>query len=344
MKNFWKRTVPAAGLAAGLLAAVGCRATFTNPVIAEDWPDPAVWQGEDGAFYSVATGLKTIRTSRDLIDWTDLGKNPLTPEAAATLRAISPNWWAPCVKRLDGKWVLYISHLNTDLDCFVSVLVSDSETGPFRFVRKIVDGRALGIENTIDPFVVEDAGRVWMFFGSDQDGIHRVELTSDGLDVKPGSVPVHVAGLRKKVPCRSQWGEPGCWEGSYLHRHGGSWYLFCSGGRYDNGTYHLVVGRSDRIDGVFVDREGRLMTAGLAAPILASEAGDRFVGPGHNGEVFTSSDGREWMFFHAHDATMPKISDRPTLLQELKWTSDGWPYFEDGRPRLREERFKAAGL
>lgn len=29
----------------------------------------------------------------------------------------------------------------------------------------------------------------------------------------------------------------------------------------------------------------------------------------------------------------------PTLLQELKWTPDGWPYFENSRPKLTERRF-----
>ena len=43
--------------------------TFTNPVIAVDWPDPAIWNGGDGWYYSVATGLRTIRRSRNLVDW-----------------------------------------------------------------------------------------------------------------------------------------------------------------------------------------------------------------------------------------------------------------------------------
>ena len=34
----------------------GCQ-TFTNPVIPVDWPDPAIYRGEDGAFYSVANSF-----------------------------------------------------------------------------------------------------------------------------------------------------------------------------------------------------------------------------------------------------------------------------------------------
>ena len=99
-----------------------------------------------------------------------------------------------------------------------------------------------------------------------------------------------------------------------------------------------MVGRSRTIDGVFLNREGRPLTEGAAQPILCSAKDDKFYGPGHNGEVFTSADGRDFMFFHSHDTAFPPAA-RPTLLQELKWTPDGWPYFENNRPKLTERRF-----
>ena len=59
-------------------APCGANDTFINPVIAADWPDPAVWK--DGSwYYSVATMLRTIRRSRDLMDWEDARIDPLTP-------------------------------------------------------------------------------------------------------------------------------------------------------------------------------------------------------------------------------------------------------------------------
>lgn len=54
------------GVAAVIAASAGVE-TFQNPVIAEDWPDPAIWRGTDGMFYSVATGLMTVRASRNLM-------------------------------------------------------------------------------------------------------------------------------------------------------------------------------------------------------------------------------------------------------------------------------------
>ena len=62
--------VAARGVRAELAAAaVADAGTFTNPVIAVDWPDPAIWNGGDGWYYSVATGLRTIRRSRNLVNW-----------------------------------------------------------------------------------------------------------------------------------------------------------------------------------------------------------------------------------------------------------------------------------
>ena len=310
--------------------------TFTNPVIAADWPDPAVWNGGDGWYYSVATGLRTIRRSRNLIDWEDAKIDPLAPRARERLHQVSHNVWAPCVVKLGGKWVLYISLFVSDPDCRIAALTSASPTGPFEFANEVIDSRREGVENAIDPYVLEVGGQVWMFFGSLADGIHRIELAADGLSVRPGAKPVHVAGVRHPANKMKR-----AWEGSYLHRHGGWWYLFVSGGHYGDHTYYLTVGRSREITGTFLDRQGRSMTEGLAEPILSSGKDDFFYGPGHNGEIVKSADGRDYIFFHSHVRGY-KPNERPTLLQELLWDKDGWPYFKDNCPQKMDRRFVAA--
>lgn len=306
--------------------------TFTNPVIAADWADPAVWKDGDW-HYSVATGLRTIRRSRNLIDWEDTRTDPLTPKARKRLHQVTRHVWAPCVTRLRGKWVLYISLFVSDPDCRIAALTSDSPTGPFEFSSEMIDSRREGVWNAIDPYVLSVDGRVWMFFGSLADGIHRIELSADGLSVKAGAKPVHVAGVRRPKDKMKH-----AWEGSYLHCHDGWWYLFVSGGHYGDHTYYLTVGRARTIDGTFFDCKGRPMVEGLAEPILSSGKGDFFYGPGHNGEIFASADGRDLIFYHSHVRSF-KPSERPTLLQEILWGKDGWPYFKDGRPQKTERRF-----
>ena len=310
--------------------------SFLNPVVLPDWPDPTVWDGEDGFFYSLATRLKKLKKSHDMVDWTDVSHDPLTPSAREALTNKTVRIWAPCVVKIRDRWLLYVSLFVSDAENLISVLSSDRPDGPFAFVKTLIDSRRIGILNTIDPCVRVADGRVWMFFGSCQDGVHRIELASDGLSIKADAQPVHVAGRRNDGT--DLFGKPGCWEGSYVLPRHGVWWLFLSGGQFNEGTYHLLVGRAETIDGAFRDREGNLLTDGRARPILASAKGDRFTGPGHNGEVFSSADGRDWMFFHAHDQTLENSDDRPMLLQELQWDADGWPCFKGGKPQLQVER------
>ena len=117
--------------------------------------------------------------------------------------------------------------------------------------------------------------------------------------------------------------------------------MFVSGGHYGDHTYYLTAGRSREITGTFLDRQGRPMTDGLAEPILSSRKDDFFYGPGHNGEVVKSADGRDYIFFHSHVRGY-KPNERPTLLQELFWDEDGWPYFKDNRPQKTDRRFVVA--
>lgn len=312
---------------AALCACTGAPEYFSNPVIAQDWPDPAVWES-DGTYYSVATGLSTLLTSKDMVTWTDSGKSPITEESRNELFGRTSAIWAPCVTKIGGKWVLYVSLYVTDDNCRIAVMDSPCPEGPFEWKGILIDGVPdFGIANAIDPFTLVDNGRVWHFFGSLEDGIHLIELTADGLKVKEGAKPVHVAGVRH--PAQKFIKE--AYEGSYVMKRDGWWYFFASGGAYYDETYHLVVARSRELGGPYYDHEGNLFTEGKATPVLSSKKGDRFTGPGHNGDVFSTSDGRTYMYYHSHATDFPS-SARPTLLQQLFWDEDGWPYFEGGAP------------
>ena len=304
---------------------------FANPVIARDWPDPTIWEN-GGTYYSVATGLRTLMTSKDMVHWTDTGRSPVTDQARAELTGRTNNIWAPCVTKIGDRWVLYVSLYVTDDKCSIAVMDSATPDGPFDWKGILIDGVPdFGIVNAIDPFTLVVEGRVWHFFGSLEDGIHLVELTADGLKVKDGAQPVHVAGVRH--PAHKFISE--AYEGTYVMKKNGWWYFFASGGAYYDETYHLVVARSRDLGGPYYDREGNLFTDGKAQPVLASKKGDHIIGPGHNGDVFETSDGRTYMYYHSHMTDIDP-NDRYTLLQQVFWDEEGWPYFKDGRPAEKE--------
>ena len=299
-----------------------------NPVWPRNWPDPTIWQADDGLYYCIATNPRRSLVSNDLFSWSMSDISPIDAESWKTMSSIAHNYWAPDVTKVGGKRLMYITLYNSAEDSNIAVL---QESSPCQFQYKgiITRGRETGIEDTIDPEVVSDpkTGRVWMFFGS-VGGIHRIELTSDGLSVKEGAKYQHVAGLTvHKCPDRSQ-----VFEGSYLHWHKGYWYLFVSSGYYGNHTYQLQVGRSKELTGEFLNREGKPMVEGFATPVLHSDEDDNFFGPGHCGEIFTAIDDNEYIFYHCHVRESQRPGQRPLFMSRIQWDKDGWPYIEGGKP------------
>ena len=310
------------------LTTLHAQASYTNPVIPHDWPDPTVWRTADGRFYSMATGGRPLQTSTDLAHWTRTDVEPFDRATWDTLHTFGWHLWAPDVTTVGRQRIAYVTTYNSAEDASI-VALRETSPGRFRYASVITRGRTTGILDTIDPEVVTDprSGRVWMFFGS-IGGIHRIELTADGLAPLPGTTYEHVAGLTSaQDPSREH-----VFEGSYLHRHGRYWYLFVSSGWYNNATYSLRVGRSKRLDGTFVDRDGRPMSEGHATFVLRSDEGDRFYGPGHCGEIFTDRRGHDYILYHAHDRQLEGGNPRPTFLQRIRWGRDGWPYVEGGKP------------
>ncbi len=301
---------------------------ITNPVWRMNWPDPTVWKAEDGMYYCLATNPRRMLHSPDLFHWGFDDRSPIDSVSWETIQGIAAKFWAPDVTVVAGRRMLYLTIYNSTEDSNIGVFRQESD-GQFHFLRLLTRSRETGIDDTIDPEVVTDAasGRVWLFFGS-VGGIHRVELTADGTALKEGATYVHVAGKTvREDHSRSQ-----VFEGSYLHRHGRYWYLFVSSGHYADHTYRLLVGRSKSLTGIFRDRQGKPMTEGHATPVITSDKGDYFYGPGHCGEIFTAEDGREYIFYHCHNAGTRQHGSRPMMMQQILWDKKGWPYVEGGKP------------
>ena len=308
-------------------AAVAQAQDISNPIWRESWPDPTVWQAEDGTYYALCTGLRRTLTSKDLFNWEVINSSVISPDTRGEIRDIARHFWAPDVVTIRGQRLLYITLYNSAKDSSIGVLKEVSPNN-FEFHGVITRSTETGIIDTIDPEVVVDEkrGKVWLFFGS-IGKIHRVELASDGLSLKKKAKYIHVAGLAQKQS-RSR---AKVFEGCYLHRRNGYWYMFVSAGWYKDHTYKLLVGRSRKLTGTFRDREGRPLTEGYATPVIVSEKGDFFYGPGHCGEIFTK-DNKDYIFYHCHNRDV-KPHMRPLMLQELKWDKQGWPYVEGGKPQ-----------
>ncbi|GAB3818979.1 hypothetical protein GCM10028895_16810 [Pontibacter rugosus] len=81
----------------------------------------------------------------------------------------------------------------------------------------------------------------------------------------------------------------------------------------------MIVGRSKKLVGPYVDKEGNALQTGGGTILLAGDS--KWHGVGHNAvETF---DGKDYIIFHGYDA---QDEGKPKLrIEELRWTKDGWP-------------------
>jgi arabinan endo-1,5-alpha-L-arabinosidase len=297
---------------------------FSNPVVNKSLPDPTVIKAADGYFYLYATeNIRNtpIHRSADLVNWVFLG----TAFTDETRPSIVPNGgiWAPDINFINGRYVLYysMSVWGGEWTCGIGVASASKPEGPFTDHGKLFISSEIGVQNSIDPFYIEDSGKKYLFWGSFH-GIYSIELSSDGLSIDPHSEKKLVAGT--------------AYEGAYILKREGWYYLFASTGTCCEGvksTYRTVVGRSENFMGPYFDRTGGSMNDNKHEILI--QGNERFAGTGHNSEIVSDNSGTDWIFYHAVDRQNPR--GRVLMLDEIKW-SGGWPFVTGASPGMRSER------
>lgn len=294
---------------------------YSNPVINYSLPDPTVIKADDGYYYLYATeNIRNlpIHRSKDMVNWSFVG-TAFTNETRPTFEP-KGNLWAPDINKIGDRYVMYysMSVWGGEWTCGIGVAVADKPEGPFTDHGKLFRSNEIGIQNCIDPFYIEDGGKKYLFWGSFH-GIYGAELSDDGLSLKGGMKPQQVAGT--------------AYEGTYIHKRGGYYYLFGSIGRCCEGlksTYTTVVGRSKHLFGPYVDKRGASMLENHHEVLIDKNAA--FVGPGHNSEIVTDDKGADWMFYHAVSVANPE--GRVLMLDRVNWKK-GWPVVEGNTPSLQ---------
>lgn len=296
---------------------------YQNPIIDYSLPDPSIIKSDDGYYYLYATeSIRNlpIHRSKNLVDWEYVG--------TAFTKLTRPSFekkgglWAPDINKIGNKYVLYysMSVWGGEWTCGIGCAISDNPEGPFIDNGKLFRSNEINVQNSIDPFYIEDNGRKYLFWGSFR-GIYGIELSDDGLAVRKGAIPQQIAGT--------------AYEGSYIYKRNGYYYLFASIGTCCDGlksTYKTVVGRSKHLWGPYLDRKGNNMLNNYHEILMHSS--DKFVGTGHNSEIVTDAVGNDWLFYHAVSIEHPE--GRVLMLDKLNWR-DGWPYIEGNIPSVEAE-------
>ena len=295
-------------------------------------PDPAIIEARDGSgYYIFATGHGVVVWhSIDLKTWKRIGTvfDRHVPAWAEEAVPGCDGIWAPDIQFAGGQYYLYYSVSTFGSQRSVIGLAVNKAINPdapgYRWEDRgiVIESTGKNDYNAIDPAMfVDEGGKAYLTWGSYWTGIKGCEI--DPAMGKPASTQPEYVSLAR----RSKQPDPPNIEAPYLVKHGSYYYLmvswdFCCAGV--ESTYKVVVGRSTKPLGPFVDRQGRAMTEGGGTVLLASDA--RWRGPGHNSFLQTRQG--DSLVYHVYDAENVR-KGRILQVRPVSWTRDGWPRVKD---------------
>ena len=278
-------------------------ATFLNPVLDQDFPDPFILrQGSTYYAFGTNSGTANVRLARstDLADWT------LLPDALPVL----PSWatagagltWAPSILQLgSSSFVMYYTARDTasGFQC-VSHAESSSPEGPYvdstssAFVCQVSGAQSLC--GSIDPSpLVDTDGTAYLVWKSDENSpscldpprLWSAPLAADGLAL---------AGSPTQLLVMDEAWQQSVIEGPSMTVVGGVYYLLYSANDYESAAYAMGYATC-------LSPSGPCENVSVTAPFISS-AGSA-LGPG-GGEFLEDAVGGRWLVYHAW--TAPKTT------------------------------------
>ena len=339
------RNLPKVALALLLSLATPSIAATTQPVTSQPTSTPTALQTEprthdpcmirDGDYYYVyntGRGIQAKR-SKDLLHWERL---PPIFDQAPTWPGpdfrFALNIWAPDLSFFNNEFHLYYCISNFGRNRSVIGLATSPTLDPaspkyhWTDHGKVLESLRTDHYNAIDPSIAFDdtAGggtppTPWLTFGSFWDGIQLRRLSATTGLPDPADTTLYHLAARPDV--RSDPIEAPC----IIHRNN-FYYLMVSVDlccRGVNSTYHMVIGRSEKITGPYVDKSGTDMLQGGASSLVDNDPTGRIRGPG-GGIIYHDLPSDRWLlvhhFYDANDRGMAKLQIRP-----ITWSPDNWP-------------------
>lgn len=305
---------------------------YWNPIIKVSVPDPTAIRIADGSFYMYGTEdtrNMPIYHSTDMVNWTFIGTaftEETRPKFPAEVSTADANLWAPEIRYINGKYVLFYSlaRWGEHWVSTVGYALSDKPEGPFVPKGYVLTSREVGVENSIDQFYYEENGKHYMIWGSFF-GLYIAEL----------DVTDDVTITLKKETMKKLAGN--AYEGVNIWKQDNYYYIFASIGSCCEGiksTYETVVARSENLFGPYVNKAGEKMLDNRHEVVLKGSTDNTFKGTGHNSILLEDDAKQTWMIYHAYYKPWATGDNgRSVSMDMVKW-ANGWPYINDGTPSV----------
>lgn len=296
---------------------------------------------EKNKYYLFCTGNGvSVFSSTDMKNWRR--EMPVFSKTPEWVTKALPNFrgnsmWAPDVSYHNGKYYLYyaVSAFGKNTSC-IGVAVNktlDSASKDFKWedmgkVIQSVPGRDMW--NAIDPnLIVDENNTPWLVFGSFWEGMKLVKLNPDLTSIAQPEQWYTVARRPRDFAASDSSAGNAAIEGPFIFRKDKYYYLFTSWDyccRGERSNYKVVVGRSEKVMGPYLDKTGVAMTQNGGTLIVQGDAKEWY-GAGHNSAY--TFDGKDYIIYHGYDA---KDRGRSKLIiKEMKWDKDGWPVIGDSK-------------
>ena len=336
-----RRVARAAFAASGILAALvlfpGAACAQVQPTLTGDTRihDPSVI-ALDGRFAAFGTGEQgptrgaiRVKTSQDGVVWRDAGTigKGVPKWGIETLGYKSDNVWAPSVSRHGDRTYLYYALSTFGLNASAIGLMTNARFDPGK-TRRGLGGRGTRPE-------IESDARISTPSTPIASTSRTAAPFSSGARSGPGSSSARLDPVSGKLldpnaqPIALASRNGGAVEAPSLLEHDGKFYLFVAFDQCCKGvgsTYSTRIGRADRIEGPYLDKDGRDMMQGGGSPFMVATG--HVIGPG--GAEPVKTDKGDMLAYHYYDGDH---AGAPTLeLAPLRWTTKGWPALDPFPP------------
>lgn len=306
-----------------------CLPTTAQNIIVHD----PVMIRQDSAYHLFCTGFGISNwSSVDMKTWKQ--EKPVfktAPEWAVTMvPGFKGHIWAPDISLYKGKYYLFYSvsafGKNTSCIGLASNITLNTNDPAYNWTDhgKIIQSVPERDDwNAIDPnMIVDEQGTPWLAFGSFWSGIKQVKLKEDLSGVAQPEEWHGLATRPRDFETNQSEAGNGAIEAPFIFKHDNYYYLFvsfdfCCRGKDSN--YKIMVGRSEKVTGPYVDQKGKPMSQGGGTLVL--QGNEKFPGLGHNAVCHFNE--KDYILFHAYDAYdngKPKL-----IIRELSWDQGGWP-------------------